>query len=296
LRETSLDLALGTAGFRILGKESAIMREGSTASGLLLALAVVLGLFVVAGCGRNPQALSAPTLIARRGDTSWDYVALGDSTPAGDGVLESYVDYYAAFIEEDLGVKVQIHNFAQNGQSTRVLLGHLGGSEKLREAIRGAEVITVWIGWSDLRRPVELHRSGTCGGTDNLDCIREAVEGLNSNFDAILDEILSLSSPTDTLIRIADVGNHLVGVWKEQGRFDDLKGPCFGAWRDHIVESAEQRGVTVVYTYHVLNGSNGDESWTEKGLSQADGTHFNKEGHRLLARLHREIGYSYVSP
>ena len=143
---------------------------------------------------------------------------------------------------------------------------------------------------------MELHHSGTCGGTDNLDCIREAVEGLNSNIDAVLDEILSLSSPTDTLIRIADVGNPFVGVWKEQGCFDDLKGPCFEAWREHIVESAEQRGVTVVYTYHVLNGPNGDESLTERGLTQADGVHFNKEGHRLLARLHSEIGYSYVSP
>lgn len=272
------------------------MRERSTTSWLLIALPVILGFFIVAGCARSPQALSAPTLIAKRGDTSWDYVALGDSTPTGYGVSESYVDYYAAFIEEDLGVKVEIQNFAQDGQSTRVLLDHLRGSEKLREAIGSAEVITIWIGWNDLRRSMKLHRNGTCGGTDNLDCIREAVEGLNSNIDAILDEILSLSSSTDTLIRIADVGNPFVGVWKEQGWFDDLKGPCFEVWRDHIVESAEKRGVTAVYTYHVLNGSNGDESVTEKGLTQVDGMHFNREGHRLLARLHREIGYSYVSP
>jgi lysophospholipase L1-like esterase len=271
-----------------------MMPASSTASGLVLALPVALGLFVVAGCARNPQALSAPTLIARRGDTSWDYVALGDSTPTGYGLLESYVEYYAAFIEEDLGVKVDIHNFAQDGQSTRVLLDHLRGSDKLRETIEDAEVITIWTGWNDLKRPMESYHNGTCGGADNLDCIREAVEGLNSNMDLILDEILSLSSPADTLIRIADAGNPFVAVWKEQGRFDDLKGPCFEAWRDHIVESAEQRGVTVVYTYHVLNGPHGDESIAES-LTQADGLHFSKEGHRLLARLHREIGYSYVS-
>ena len=105
------------------------MREFSTASGFARVLAIALGLFVVVGCAGNPQALSAPTLIAKRGDTSWDYVALGDSTPTGYGLLESYVEYYAAFIEEDLGVKVEIHNFAQDGQSTRILLDHLRGSD-----------------------------------------------------------------------------------------------------------------------------------------------------------------------
>jgi hypothetical protein len=73
-------------------KESVMMRASSTASGFVFALPVILGLFVMSGCARNPQALSAPTLIARRGDTSWDYVALGDSTPTGYGLLESYVE------------------------------------------------------------------------------------------------------------------------------------------------------------------------------------------------------------
>ena len=43
-----------------------------------------------------------------------------------------------------------------------------------------------------------------CGGNDNLDCIREEIPKLNTDIDSILDEILSLTSPQDTLIRIAD--------------------------------------------------------------------------------------------
>jgi hypothetical protein len=47
-------------------------------------------------------------------DKTWDYVALGDSYPAGLGVENSYVDYYAEFIEQDLGVQVEVNNFSRN--------------------------------------------------------------------------------------------------------------------------------------------------------------------------------------
>jgi hypothetical protein len=77
------------------------------------------------------------------GPKTWDYVALGDSWPAGFGVEKSYVEYYAEFIEQDLGVRVEVHNFAMSGQSATRLLGQLRNKEELREAIQSAEVITI---------------------------------------------------------------------------------------------------------------------------------------------------------
>jgi lysophospholipase L1-like esterase len=222
----------------------------------------------------------------------WDYVALGDSAPAGYGVDESYVDYYGEFIAEDQGVQVITRNFSRSGQTTGLLLKQLRDDKELREAIRHARVITIWTGWNDLGKPLSQYRDETCGGEDNLDCIREAVAALNANVDAILDEILSLTSPQDTLIRIADVGIPFVNTWKHQGWFETLQGPCYEVWREHLVEAAEQRGITVVYTYHVLNGPDGDEKI--EGIFQRDGVHFNAEGHRLVARLHREAGYGYA--
>lgn len=225
---------------------------------------------------------------------TWNYVALGDSTPAGFGVSgHTYVEYYAEFIEEDLGVKVQVRNFSRSGETTGSLLTRLRTSEKLRSALREAQVVTIWTGWNDLAHPMALFGDGTCGGEDNLACIRETVTTLNANVDAILNELLSLCNPEDTLIRIADVGIPFVDTWKHRGWFETLQGPCYEAWRDHLVEAAEKRGITVVYTYRVLNGPNGDEKL--EGIYQSDGIHFNAEGHQLVARLHREVGYAYAT-
>lgn len=247
-----------------------------------------------------PRFRLAPALLVLFGglvvgcaSRTWDYVALGDSTPAGYGMEDSYVDYYAEFIEEDLGGRVEVHNFSRSGQSTSSLLNRLRTNEDLRAAVRDAEVITIWTGWNDFGEPLSQYRNETCGGEDNLECVREAVTALNANIDAILDEILSLTSPQDALIRIADVGIPFVATWKYHGWFEMLQGPCYEAWREHLIEAAEQRGITVVYTYHVLNGPSGDE--TIEGIHQSDGFHFNEEGHRLVARLHREVGYEYAS-
>ena len=223
---------------------------------------------------------------------TWDYVALGDSTPDGYGVERSYVDYYAEFIEEDLDVRVEIHNFSMSGQTTTSLLNRLRTNDELRSALQDAEVITIWTGWNDLGEPLSQYRDGTCGGEDNLDCIQDAVEMLNRNIDAILDEILAVTSPQETLIRIADVGIPFVSTWKHQGWFETLQRPCYEVWRERLIRAAEQRGIAVVYTYYVLNGPNGDQKM--EGIFQEDGIHLNEEGHRLVARLHREVGYDHA--
>jgi lysophospholipase L1-like esterase len=245
-------------------------------SSLILALFVTLS-GLVAGCSTS----------------TWDYVALGDSTPDGYGVSHSYVDYFAEFIEEDLGVQVEVHNFSRSGESTSTLLNRLRTNEDLHEALLEAEVVTIWTGWNDLGEPLAQYRSETCGGEDNLDCIREAVAALNTNIDAILDEILSLTSPQETLVRIADVGIPFVASWQNFGWFETLQRPCYEVWREYLIEAAEQRGITVVYTYRVLNGPNGDEKMD--GIYLSDGVHFNEAGQRLVARLHREVGYEYAS-
>jgi len=252
------------------------MCTGCSSRTLILNLLLVLAAGFVAGCtGRR-----------------WDYVALGDSTPDGYGVERSYVDYYAEFIEVDLDTEIEVHNFSRSGQTAATLLKRIKSDEDLCAALREAEVITVWTGWNDLGRPLDEFRGGTCGGKDNLDCIREAVGRLNWNLDAVLDEIVSLASPQDTLIRIGDTGIPFVATWQHHGWFETLQGPCYEVWREHLIEAAEARGITVVYTYHVLNGPDGDEKMG--GIYLDDGVHFNDSGHRLVAELHRKAGYDYA--
>ena len=246
-------------------------------------------LMVIAFCGLS---VLVSALTAGCGPKTWDYVALGDSWPAGYGVEKSYVDYYAEFIEQDLGVQVEVHNFSVSGQSATLLLGQLRNNVEIREAIQAAEVITIYTGWNDLFRQLELYRREECGGEDNLDCIRERVVTLNANIDGILDEILSLTSTQDTLIRIAENGIPLMNSWLDKGWFEILRGPCYEDWSEHLIAAAEARGITVVYTYHVLNGPDGDQPMDES-IMQSDAIHPNDEGHKLLARLHRDVGYEY---
>ncbi|MCJ7625700.1 MAG: GDSL-type esterase/lipase family protein [Anaerolineaceae bacterium] len=223
----------------------------------------------------------------------WDYVALGDSIPNGFGVTDnrSYVNIYADYTREDLDVAVILHKWTQDGETTGQLLERLRNDQELRDDISTAEVITIWTGWNDLGGALSLYYNSTCGGDDNLDCFRQSVGMLKTNIDAIIAEILSLRNPWDAQIIIADGGNPFVDAWKEQGIFETLREPAFEVWRDHIHLAAEENDLLVVYSYEVLNGPQGDMDPDALGIMQADGLHFNMDGHTLLADLHRELGY-----
>jgi lysophospholipase L1-like esterase len=245
--------------------------------------------------------INAATLIAERGDTTWDLVALGDSTPTGYGVgaENSYINLYASYISEDLEVEVVVHNWATN--STRTVLDWvevIRTNEGVREDLRNAEVVTIWLGWHDLIPSIgAIGKGGPCykRGEIDLDCFRDVTDPMEQGFDDLLSEITSLTSPNETLILIADTGNPFVDTWIKYGTLDALKGPAFEEWRTYLMEAAGKHGVHVVNTYNAINGPNGDQSLPSE-YSQADGLHFNELGHKLLADIHREVGYEYSKP
>lgn len=260
---------------------------------LLQQLAVLMiVVLLLAGCGTH-QPLST-----HEANTSWDYVALGDSIPAGYGVnSQSYVIYYAEYIEADLGVAVNVHNWSIPGQTTQELLRTLQNNLGLRDAIKNAEVITIWTGWNDMVPLIGFGIESKCGDEENLDmdCVREGVKALEADIDALFTEILSLRSTNDALIRIADNCNHFVGEWKEAGVYQKFKRPAFQDWSEAIVQIASNHNVPVVHTYVALNGEDGDDEIAAKYLWD-DGIHFNADGHILIADLHRDLGYAYTNP
>jgi len=261
----------------------------------LAAMGLAIILVFLAACARPGMPAATPT----EATPTWDYVALGDSTPTGYGVQKSYIDIYADYIEADLGVTVRVHNWARNGQSAAQLLAALQGDQALRDDIHEAEVITIWTGANDILPRVGIYPAGgICGKWEELDmeCVREGVTTLKASIDAIIAEILSLRGPDETLILIADVGNPLASQWKELGLLDELKGPVMEDWINHIGQAAEKNNLYVVHTYRVINGPNGDNEGAPPEISQVDRLHFNEEGHRLLADLHREVGYGPLRP
>jgi len=273
-----------------------------------LLIAYFIMVFWTSGCiatkgeeSKTNMPKNAATLIAERGDTKWDLVALGDSTPTGYGVgaQNLYINLYSSYIGEDLGVGVVVHNWATN--STRSVLDWVEvimTDDGLREDLRNAEVVTIWLGWHDLIPSIGvIGKGGLCYVRDeiDLDCFRRVTDPMEQGFDDLLFEITSLASPNETLILIADMGNPFVNAWIEYGTLDTLKGPAYEDWRNYLIEAAKKYKVQVVYTYHALNGPNGNIPISSEYL-MPDRLHFNKLGHKLLADLHREVGYEFSSP
>lgn len=275
---------------------------------LLLSLLVVAGSSLV-GCsspvGKEVETIvprHAGTLIAERGDTDWDLVALGDSTPAGYGVgpEHSFVQIYAGYIEEDLGVTVNVHNHATG--SMRTVTGwaqQVRTDESLRDDLADAEVVTLWVGSHDMVRAVGVGRGGPCypsAGEIDFDCLQETTDRMREGFDLLFSEIVALANPNDTLILAAEMGipPPISAAWREDGTFHLLKGPAYEVWREHLIQAANRHGIHVVATYETLNGPNGDREMPPEYL-QSDRTHFNERGHRLVADLYRSVGYEYFS-
>ena len=260
----------------------------------LLQHPTVLMVFVLLLAGCSPPH----SLATQEANTAWDYVALGDSIPAGYGVNgRSYVTYYAEYIEADLGVTVSVHNWSIPGQTTQQLLRSVQNNQALQDAIKEAEVITIWTGWNDIAQLIGRGTESTCGDEKDpdMDCVREGVRVLEAVIEALLVEILSLRSTDEALIRIADNCNPFVGKWKEAGVYEQFKKPVFEDWSEAIVNIASNHNVPVVHTYAALNGEKGDDKIAARYLWQ-DGIHFSTEGHILIADLHRDLGYAHTNP
>lgn len=236
-----------------------------------------------------------------RGNTTWDLVALGDSTPTGYGVggENSYVQVYAEYIEEDLGVGVVVHNWATNSiRTVAEWVGEVRNNDELRSDLGDAEIITIWLGWHDVVPALGTPRGGPCYPRSkevDLDCLAKVTNPMEAAFEDLLSEVVSLGSPGETLILIADVGIPplMVAKWKEEGTFDRLQRHAYEVWREYIVQAAGRHGAHVVNTYEVLNGPSGDREMSPDYV-QSDGIHLNDKGHALLADRHRQVGYEYL--
>ena len=216
----------------------------------------------------------SPTRSSKQ-EKTWDYVILG-------GMIGTWrsTEYYGDYIENDLGVTIVRHDYMWPEQMVSQLLENLRNEEELRDDIINAEVITIGIGFTDmdtiLYYPPHLRNK-------ELKTFRET-------YDAILSEILSLNNSPDTIIRVMDFYWPLVRYHKELGIYEDTKR----TWMEFnkcIAEVAEKHGIPVAQVFQAMNGVNGDDDPNEKGYLASDGQLLNDEGHQVVAKLFRELGY-----
>lgn len=238
----------------------------------------------------TPLPLTAATVIATQSDKEWDLVVMGDSLMSG------LASRYAAHLEHDLGIRVIVHNQTRDNCGSSCLLRSLRPGSELQQHLREAEVVIFNVGLAVFKDPATKYAfgsSGSCGGTDDQDCLREALKVYQDDTDAIFTEIVSLCSPSETLIRTMDIHQVLVKELKEAEAFDVVNN----YWREaneHVIQVATEHHIPVARVYTTFMGATGDADPRDKGLVQSDGTHPTGEGADLMAELFRDLGYEYA--
>lgn len=261
---------------------------------------IMLIVLLLAGCGTQvaptatPIPLTAATVIATSGDQEWDLVVIGDSTMIG------IVDHYPPLLEQDLAIKVRIHNWTNSEQRVSVILKELRTNEELRQDLREAEVVLFMVNRGDAYQlPVMDYylygpTSDRCGGADNQDCLREALKLFEEDVDAVFAEIVSLCSPSDTLIRTMDAHAFWkVTESKENGTFEGLNH-YWQAGNDYLIQVATEYHIPVAPVHEAFNGPNGDEDPRDTGYISSDAVHPTVKGWELMAKLYRDLGYEYA--
>ncbi|MDQ3862028.1 MAG: GDSL-type esterase/lipase family protein [Actinomycetota bacterium] len=206
----------------------------------------------------------------------WDYVALGDSLAAGLGARRGYVVRYAERLHTDTGAAVRVINLGLSGQTSSQLLYTLRHDPPMRKALGGAEVVTLNIGLNDLGQATRSYQSGTCGGPKNKACLREAVTRVERNWDAIIEEILSLRSTDETIVRSVGLGY--------TPRVRKVFEPYVREVTSHLASSASENDIPHVGVR--LNRAD----------MSADGLHPNDQGYGLIADRLAELGYEPLDP
>jgi hypothetical protein len=233
--------------------------------------------------------LTAATVIAAGGDEEWDLVVMGDCQ------VFRLMPRYAEHLARDLGVEIEVHDWARGELGSSRLLEDLRTNPELRRDIGEAEVVIFDMMPTALQNPANRYSFGSpgaCGGTDNQDCLREALQEYKADTDAIIAEIVSLRSPSEALLRTMDIHEFMAQDWEAAGSFDVVNSYKQAA-NEHIIQVAGEHHIPVARVYAAFRGPDGDEDPVDKGYVY-DGLHPTEEGADLLAELFRELGYEYA--
>jgi lysophospholipase L1-like esterase len=252
----------GSQGMREESRQDTVHREKTTAQERT----------AVPSAPEKRSAAEREDTVGTDASASWDYVALGDSLAVGIGARRGYVDRYASYITTDTGARVNVVNLGQSGQTSSQLLHALRSDPSMRRTLSAAEVITFNIGINDLGRAGEAYENGTCGGDNNEECLRTAVETFEENWDAVIAELLSLRSTGDTIMRTAGIGY--------TPRVDEVFEPYVEEVNRHVATTAANNDIPYAQQY------------LGKEYLSPDGVHPNDDGYEVIADQLRKLGYS----
>jgi hypothetical protein len=246
---------------------------------------VLLALF--AGCSGSSE-------VAMDTSEPWDLVWFSDSTGFG------LADLWGERIHDELGVDVNVHDFASGGLSAIQVLEWLGDGDdslpNLKEWLAEAEVVVVYGNPEESGATTDI---GTCVDTDATPRpapIHNSVADWQPYGDAlaqIYDIIFDLRGDEPTIVRAMDMYNPVIADWRAAG----IEPECTAAWEmmaRTVRETAAKYDVPTVSMYDAFNGIDHSEDPRVKGYITYDNQHTNDAGKAAMVEVLDSVGYEPI--
>lgn len=225
----------------------------------------------------------------------WDLLWISDSS--GWGVA----DVYAAMVEEDTGVKVNVNDF---------WMGHLSAGEvynalkdeptprfkltQLKDLIPEAEIIVFFANPLNSVASGDPSNYNCTGGEENYVNQCQNFETYTSHLEGIYQIIFEKRAGQPTIVRAFDAYNPLIAEFKQQGVYEE----CIACWANlnaAVHQAAASYNIPVAAVAEAWNGPDYDIDPVALGYTK-DGIHPNELGAQVIAQAIRELGYKPVKP
>jgi len=266
-----------------------------------MALAVLLLLWAsaaAAACGGSGgQATGSPRPAASTSSARWDYVVLGDSAFQAPDEKTTVAHAQARLIKRDFGVDTKVYWAYYPGAASARVLYELRYDNALREAIRTAEVVLFDVPLGEMKQVVPFDYEAYRPLPGSPERYRKGMARMLVNYRrdarAIVNEIVSLRSPSEASIRAIDFWQAGYSGFRELGVFAVMRKAWLRMNRA-VDEACAAQGVPVVDAYTAFVGPDGRTDPVAAGDILPDQTHLTDKGIAKLAELLHEEGYAEI--
>lgn len=230
----------------------------------------------------------------------WDLVWFSDS-------LGFYVaDLWAAYIEEEFGVVVRVHDHAVRSLRAVDVLdaiveptGDFSRLGDMRSEVAEAEIILIFGNPSNSGTTDDMRIPCVTTSTEPRDpptrYSDEDFEPYQDVLASTFERVFELVGERPVVVRTIDWPNGFVTDWPLAGVEEECTA-AWEAWSDAVGDAAAEFGVPFVSMYDAFNGPDHTEDPRAKGLAGADGWHPSSAGREAMVAALHEAGYEPLYP